>query len=68
MWFRTDDPVSDFDNYDAECEEELERLPMCEACGERIQDDYLYDIDGYILCEECMNDIYRHSTENYMED
>lgn len=59
------------DNYDAyrdheaRQEAELKRLPKCEHCGERIQDDFLYEIDGGLYCESCMNDLFRHSTEDY---
>ena len=45
--------------HDREQEEALEKLPVCDCCGERIQDEYYYDIDGEILCEECLKDRYR---------
>lgn len=45
--------------HDREQEAELEKLPVCDCCGERIQDEYYYDIDGEILCEECLKDRYR---------
>ena len=54
-----------FDNYDLfemhdrEQEAKLENLPVCDCCGERIQDEYYYDIDGEILCEECLKENYR---------
>lgn len=59
------------DNYDAynrhEAEQEawLEKRPICECCGEPIQDDYLYDVDGVIYCEDCMRESFRQSSENY---
>ena len=65
MW--TDDPIADFERYDAEQERKLARLPECCVCGEHIQDDFLYDIDGELFCEECMNDSFRKCTDNYME-
>lgn len=61
------------DNYDiwkahqTRIEEEEERLPRCHRCNERITDDYLYHIDGEILCEECMKEEYRKDTEDFME-
>ena len=33
----TDDPVADFERYDAEREWKLNRLPVCWCCGEHIQ-------------------------------
>lgn len=62
------------DNYDAYKQHEAEReswlskRPICECCGEPIQDDYLYEINGDILCEECMKGEYRKWTENYEKE
>lgn len=68
-FFRTDDPERDFNRWDLEKERQLARLPVCEGkkCGKRIQDDYYFEIEGEILCEECMNAKYRKSTEDYIE-
>lgn len=65
--FFTNDPVADFHRYDAERETELAKLPKCDKCKKRIQDEYLYEIEGQLLCEGCMKDLYRHDTEEYME-
>ena len=65
MW--TDNPVADFHRHDAYKEAKRERLPECSCCGERIQDEYLYLIDGTILCEDCLNDMYRKDVEVFME-
>lgn len=53
------------DTYQAEQDAQLKRRPICSYCNEPIQDDYLFDIDGELYCEECMKDLFRHSTENY---
>ena len=53
------------DTYQAEQDAQLKRRPRCSYCNEPIQDDYLFDIDGELYCEECMKDLFRHSTENY---
>ena len=59
------------DNYDAflqhEAEQEalLSRRPKCVCCEEPIQDDYLYDINGDLYCEECMNEIFRGNSDVY---
>lgn len=65
--YLTDDPAADFDRYDREQQQQLERLPVCEGegCGERIQDDLYFDIDGEILCEKCMIRKYGRRTEDY---
>ena len=61
----TDDPVADAERYYAEQQARLSRLPVCIHCGEKIQDDYYYDIGNEIICEECLNDIYRNDIEDY---
>ena len=64
------------DNYKAweyaerERERRLARLPICEGykCGKRIQDEDYYDVDGEILCEECMKKKYRRFTEDLLDE
>lgn len=41
------------------------KLPRCEDCGEIIYDEHYYDVDGVILCEECLKDRYRRYTNDY---
>lgn len=67
-FFYSDDPGRDFDRWDAEQERQRARLPVCEGkkCGKRIDEDDYYDIDGEILCEECMKRKYSRSTEDYV--
>ena len=48
MYF-TNDPLRDFERYEAEQAEKTERLPVCEICGEHIQDEYGYCVDS-IFC------------------
>lgn len=61
------------DIYDMWCahqdeEEEFEeRLPVCCCCDNPINDDFLYEIDGDLYCEECMKDEFRRLTEDFME-
>ena len=66
--FRTDDPLRDFDRYDAEMAAREAMLPQCEVCGEHINDDIYFEIDGEILCEKCMHDRYARSTEDWLND
>lgn len=54
-----------FERHQAEQDAWLKRRPVCVECGEHIQDDFLYDINGDIYCEECMKDVFRQSTDNY---
>ena len=68
MFFRTDDPIADFNRYDEEQQNYLDKLPKCDCCGEHITDEYLYDIDGTLFCEECLKDEFRKNTDDYIED
>lgn len=63
--FRTNDPIADFENWDAEQQSNLDRLPECSYCGSKIQDEFLYCINDEIICEDCLNDHFRKETEDY---
>ncbi len=45
-------------------EEELNKLPKCCECGEPIQDDYCFEINDEIICERCLVENHRKSTED----
>lgn len=61
------------DNYDlweaheANQEKLLEKLPECEICGHPIQDDFYYEINDAIICENCLNNHHRKRTEDFIE-
>ena len=63
----TDDPIADFYSHDAEMQRSLEKCPICSECGEYVQDDTYYDINGEVVCIECLNDNYKRYTEDYIE-
>lgn len=52
--YRTDDPVADFLRYDAEQQRKLKEHPVCCECGEHIQTETAYRIDGDWVCDYCM--------------
>lgn len=52
----TDDPIADFNAYDRELQEWRDSLPVCANCGEPIQDDYYYEIEGENVCSDCLYD------------
>lgn len=60
----TDDPIRDFEYYDAKREESLNNLPVCYECEEPIQDDACYEFDGEYVCENCLEQNHRRWTEN----
>lgn len=68
-YFRHGDPLDDFDYLDRRQAEYEARLPMCEdkKCKHRrIDDDFYYEIDGEILCEDCMKRRYRKNTDDFV--
>ena len=67
MWYRTDDPIRDAAAYDIERQRELDRLPTCDICGEPIQDEFLYDINGVLHCEDCVKSEYLKPVDDYIE-
>ena len=50
------------DNYDmflehqASEDDRIARLPVCEWCGEPIQDEKFYKVDGEYICRSCMDE------------
>ena len=64
--FYSDDPVADFERYDAEKEAALANLPVCSECGQPICDEECFYINGEAICESCMNDNYRIPTTHLM--
>lgn len=65
--YYTDDPVRDFLSHDREQARELERLPVCSECGERIQDEFCYEINDELICESCLKHNHRKCVEDYIE-
>lgn len=51
---RSDDPIADFNEWDAEQTAWLEQLPVCEECGEPIQQEDAVCINGNWYCDECL--------------
>lgn len=63
MIFPSDDPKADFDRWDAEQTKALEALPVCDYCDEPIQDDYFYEINGDVVCQECLDRNFRKEAD-----
>lgn len=64
--FYTDDPVKDFDRYDAEQTTKFKQYPLCSYCCAPIFDDYLYEFNDELICEDCLNEHFRKNVEDYM--
>lgn len=67
MMYRTDDPLRDFRRHDREEAEWLERRPVCDICGQAIQEDTCYLINDELICRECLDRDYKVRTEDYAE-
>lgn len=58
----TDDPPADWDAYCREQDALHNMLPICCECGQRIEDDFCYEINDAIICEDCMDRQYKKYT------
>lgn len=52
----TDDPVRDYERYDAEQAQRLAKLPKCSCCGEPIEQEMALELDGEFICDSCIED------------
>ncbi len=66
MVLRTDDPIHDFEVWDAEQNRQLEKLPVCEYCRNEIQDDYYFEINETAVCENCLNQYFRKEVGDFL--
>lgn len=60
--FRSGDPLFDFAMREREQQEWEDSLPRCDRCSEPI-DDYVWEINEEILCEDCAREKYRRSVD-----
>lgn len=67
-YFRTGDPLEDFDRYDMAQAQYEAKLPQCEKCGKPIQDEIYFFVNNEIRCEDCMIDEYGRSTQDFLSD
>ena len=64
----TADPYTDFLRHDAAEDRYLRMLPICIGCGQRIDEEYFWNINGATYHEGCAAEVYRESLDDYMED
>lgn len=67
VMYRTDDPIADFNAWDAEQARQEAKYPVCVYCSQSIQDYELMDVNGELYHLECAEDEFRRPTEDYME-
>lgn len=44
-----------FKKHDAELERRLQELPVCDCCGEHIQEESFHRIFGEVICDRCLD-------------
>ena len=66
--YRTDEPIRDFEQHDAEQQRRRRRLPRCCECDEPIQDDDCFEINGELICPGCLKDNHQKRTADYIEE
>ncbi len=64
----TNDPVADFERYDAEQERKLARLPLCSCCKEPIQQEKAVWYNDQWCCEECESDFWQNIRKDFLEN
>ena len=64
IMYRTDDPIADFNRWDADQARQEAKLPVCADCDHAVQDDHYYEINGEVICPECMESNYRKEVDD----
>lgn len=52
-----------FERHEREQQEALDLLPVCDWCGEPIQDEQFYRLDGENICKHCMDEQLVNTTD-----
>ena len=55
-----------YDQYEAEQERRLDKLPVCSCCDEPIQDESAVVFNDEWICDDCLKNYYRRSVEEYI--
>lgn len=56
--------IRDFERREREKEEWIRSRPVCDRCGEPIQEEGYYEVEGNKICEDCWHDF---SMENFWQ-
>lgn len=64
---RMPDNYSQWERHEAKKEAWLAKRPVCSYCGEPIQDDDLWDINGELYHTECAEMEFKKCTEDYTD-
>lgn len=53
--------------HEARQQRELDKRPKCSECKYPIQDEECYEINGKLVCPQCLVDNHEKRTEDYVE-
>ncbi len=56
-----------FDSHQAQQDAQLDKLPRCCECDEPIQTEHCFEVNGELICPDCMNDNHRKWVEDYVQ-
>ena len=59
MFRYTDDPIADYEAYEAELARLEKEVPVCDYCNRPVADDFYYEINDEVICAECMEQHFR---------
>lgn len=62
------DNLDAFHSHEDEAEKRESRYPCCNYCGKTIKEEHFYVIDGGFLCGDCLDELFRRNTEEYIEE
>lgn len=62
----SNDPIRDHEERERKLEEWLDSLPVCSECHHPIQDEHCFEIDGELVCAECLAENHRKRTDRYI--
>lgn len=67
LMYYTDNPVMDAERHMQDQDEQLEKLPVCECCGEPIQQEKAVYYNDQWCCEDCEDEFWRSIREDFLE-
>lgn len=61
------DNYSQWKNHERQQEAWLARRPVCYECGEHIQNEDCWELNGELICTDCLETNHKKHTEDYIE-
>lgn len=61
------DNYSQWEAHEAKQEAWLNSRPVCCHCGEPIQEEWMFDLNGFYYHVECAEEEFKKCTEDYLE-